>query len=183
MNRGRVALLAVAALLGIAGLDALLARPLPRTVIAVLDEPAHLLTAALLLAAAGVPAGLARWALVGAVAIDVDHIPLYLWGGPVAAPGGRPVTHSLATVAVLLLLGALLRGRGRTAALGLGLGVVLHLLRDTVSAPGVPLFWPLAPVGVRLPYLLYAALLVAAAAVAGARRPRATAVSDGGGGR
>lgn len=165
----------VAAVALICGLDAALrARSWPVPVIALLDEPAHLLTAWLLLAAS--PWGRLRarvaWALVGAVAIDVDHVPLYLGSADVAAPGGRPWSHSLATIAVLAVPAVLTSGRLRTATVGLAAGVGLHLVRDLATGPGVPLLWPLLDTGVRVPYAAYLVVLVVAAAGAVARRRR-----------
>jgi inner membrane protein len=141
---------------------------------AVLDEPAHLATAALLLATclprrarAVVP-----WALAGAVLIDLDHIPLYLWGALTSDGYGRPVTHSLLTVLVLAGAGLLFRGRARTALLGLALGVGLHLVRDLGTGPGVPLWWPLGGHSVVVPYAAYFAVVLTAAALATARALR-----------
>jgi inner membrane protein len=130
-----------------------------------LDEPGHLLTAWLVLNAVPAARGrIWRWALLGAVLIDLDHVPLVLWGGPVTEFGGRPVTHSLATVAVLAAA-ALAAPRLRIPAGGLAVGVLLHLLRDLATGPGVPLLWPLRPENVLVPYWVYALLVVAAAVV------------------
>ncbi|MGZ4541401.1 MAG: metal-dependent hydrolase [Blastococcus sp.] len=126
------------------------------------DETAHLLTAWLFLAAV-VPGDRRQfrvWVLAGAVLLDLDHIPLYLWEVGAAAPNGRPVTHSLATVLVLLAGAALVR-RLRVPLGGLALGVALHLLRDIGTGPGVPLFWPLSPASVQIPYAVYLAVVVA----------------------
>jgi inner membrane protein len=135
------------------------------------DGVAHLLTAVLFLAAV-LPATterFARWVLVGAVAIDLDHVPLYAWHVGTATGSGRPVTHSLVTVIVLLALAALGR-RWRTPLLGLALGVVFHFVRDVATGPGIPLTWPLSVTDIRLPYLVYVAVLVALAGGATWRR-------------
>ncbi len=185
MPRGATPLLGLAV---VCALDAVhYARPWPVPVIGLLDEPAHLLTAWLVLAALGL-GGLrgplprvAPWVLLGSMAIDVDHIPLYLWSEPVAHQGSRPVTHSLLTIAALLLVGAGTGRRVRTAALGLGAGVALHLLRDVALAgPGIPLLWPVDPSDVRLPYGCYLAVLVAATAVATVRGRRSEQISGPG---
>jgi inner membrane protein len=148
------------------------ARSWPIPVAGLLDEPAHVLTAWLALAAVGsLGKGAMPWALVGAVAIDVDHIPLYLWHEPVSSSGGRPVTHSLATIAVLLLI-ALAVPRCRTAVTGLAAGVLLHLTRDVATGPGIPALWPLRDEAVVLPYAVYAGFLAATATVATVRRLR-----------
>ena len=167
------AALCVAGALLVGLLDvALRAGRLPLLLTAVLDWPAHLATAGLLLAAllpdrfrAVVP-----WALAGAVLIDLDHIPFYLWGGLTTEDAGRPVTHSLATAVVLACAAAVGPRRLRTALVGLFLGVCLHLVRDLATGPGVPLWWPAEDHGVLVAYPVYALVVVAAAVIAAARQ-------------
>jgi inner membrane protein len=155
----------VAALVTVLLLDvALAARNWPIPVEAALDEPAHLLTAWLLLSAAGVRGTALLWALAGSVLIDLDHVPLYL-GAPVTAGGGRPVSHSLAALVVLLALAWAWRSQ-RTRLGGLAAGVGLHVVRDLASGPGVPLLWPLLSGSARVPYALYVGVLVAATVLA-----------------
>lgn len=128
----------------------------PLAIEGVRDAVAHLLTAWLFLAA--VPAvvpQLAVWALVGAVVIDLDHIPLYAWHVGAVTDGGRPVSHSLVTILVLLALAGFDR-RLRTPLLGLALGVALHYVRDIATGPGLPLAWPLSDGNVQVPYAVYA---------------------------
>jgi inner membrane protein len=154
--------------------------------VALLDEPAHLLTAWLLLSVLPLRRRVPwPWALVGAVAIDVDHVPLYLWHVGTATENGRPVTHGLLT---LLALAAAALGvrRLRVPLLGLVCGVALHLVRDLGTGPGVPLVWPLSDASVLVPYAWYVALLAAATVVAtvGSRvtsgqRPGRRSVSQG----
>ena len=161
-------------------LDAAMAaaqEPLPVT--AVLDEPAHVATAGLLLAAllpwrarAVVP-----WAVAGAVLVDLDHIPFYLWGALSTEGAGRPVTHSLATVVVLACAATVSPRRLRTALSGLSLGVCLHLVRDLATGPGVPLWWPVEHDGILVPYGVYAVVLGTAAAVAAGRQIRRRAAA------
>ena len=109
------------------------------------DEVAHLATAALgLLVLAhfiGAPRPFYVAALIASVAIDLDHIPLYL--GLLGNGGQRPVTHSLSTVAVFAAAAAVSR-KHRTVLAGVATGLVLHFARDVVEGrPGVRLFWPL----------------------------------------
>jgi inner membrane protein len=167
----------VAGLGGIAALDAVrTARSWPVPVLAGLDWPAHLTTAAHVLAA--LPRRLepevARWALVGSVAIDLDHIPLYLgFRSAITEKGGRPVTHSVTTAAVLLAAAVPARGRARRVLTGLGIGALLHFVRDIGTGPGLPLLWPFRHGNVRVPYGAHLGALVLIAAVpALRRRPR-----------
>jgi inner membrane protein len=145
-----------------------------------LDEPAHLVTAWLALCALAPrspPSWLWGTALVASVAIDIDHVPLYLTGGRFAVDGGRPPTHCLLLVVLLVAIG-LVGPRARWA-LGAATGVLLHFIRDVATGPGVPLFWPLSDVAVQAPYRAYLAAVVVLALVAAFRsRPRCGAALD-----
>ncbi len=116
-----------------------------RSVPAPLDEPAHLATAALgLLVVARFVEAPRRFyvaALTASVAIDLDHIPLYLgWLGP---GGQRPFTHSLTTV-VVFAIAALAICRHRAVLAGVVVGLLLHFARDIVEGPpGVRMLWPI----------------------------------------
>jgi inner membrane protein len=109
-----------------------------------LDEVAHLTTAALGLLVLACFVELPRQfyiaALIASVAIDLDHIPLYL--GLLGDEAGRPFTHSLATV--VIFAGAAVVGRRHRAVLaGAAIGLVLHFARDIVEGPpGVRMLWP-----------------------------------------
>ena len=101
-----------------------------------LDEIAHLATAALGLLVLAcfieVPRRFYVAALIASVAIDLDHIPLYL--GLLRNQGQRPVTHSLATVVVFA--GAAVASRRHRAVLaGVATGLVLHFARDIAEGP------------------------------------------------
>ena len=164
----------VGAVAGIGALDAVMsARRWPVPVTAALDWPAHVTTAALvLLAAPRRPVGRAAgWALAGSVAIDLDHVPLYLGLERVSlGPDSRPFSHSLTTSALLLGGSRLARGRARTALAGLAAGTLLHFVRDIGTGPGLPLLWPLSRQNLHIPYPTYLAPVAAAAlarAVAG----------------
>ena len=109
------------------------------------DEVAHLATAALgLLVLArfiDAPRRFYVAALIASVAIDSDHIPLYL--GLLGNQAQRPVTHSLSTVAVFVAVAAASR-RHRAVLAGVATGLVLHFARDIAEGyPGVRVFWPL----------------------------------------
>jgi inner membrane protein len=136
------------------------ARAWPVPVMGLLDESAHLITAALVLGS--VPRTVVRsawpWVLIGSVAIDVDHLPLYAGVSGFRVDGGRPPSHSLALV-LLLLPGAAIPAL-RKPLVGLAGGVVLHVVRDMATGPGVPLLWPLIPENFLLPYSVYVALMV-----------------------
>lgn len=138
---------------------------------AVLDEPTHLLTAALLWCAIRPRrprAGVLPWVVAGSVAIDLDHLPLYLGHPGFLIDGGRPPTHSLTTVAVLALL-ALVTRRYRSFG-GLAVGVLLHFVRDVATGPGLSLGWPVFDASVHIPFLAYGVTVWTAALVAAFRR-------------
>src|SRR5215472_420894 len=94
------------------------------------DEVAHLSTAALglLVLARFIDAPRCFYvaALIASVAIDLDHVPLYL--GLLGNQGQRPVTHSLSTLAVLAAAAAASR-RHRAVLAGVATGLVLHFAR------------------------------------------------------
>lgn len=161
--------LPLAAPMAIFGIDWVLSRSPAPTILqtAAMDEPGHLLTAAIILAALpGLSVATRLTALVGSVVIDLDHLPLYLFGSAFAVDGGRPQSHSLAAILVLWSAAGLVKGAARTYLVGAGLGVVLHLVRDAGTGPGVPLLWPVWPHAVRMPYGIYLVALGVAAIVA-----------------
>ena len=109
-----------------------------------LDEVAHLATGVLGLLALSclidVPRRFYVAGLIASVAIDLDHIPLYLGVGN---PNERPVTHSLATVAVVVVAAAASR-RYRAVLAGTATGLLIHFARDIAEGPpGVRMLWPL----------------------------------------
>jgi hypothetical protein len=141
-----------------------------------LDEVAHVATA-LLAAAALVPrasrdfvAGL----VVGAVLIDVDHVPVHFgWHG--LEPGtSRPYPHSLLTLALLVVVALVARGRARTVLAGASLGLAAHFFRDLAepgqNGAGVMLLWPASDHAFTFPYAVEAAVVLLLALVATLRR-------------
>ena len=136
-----------------------------------LDETAHLLTTLLVLWALGgracerflVPA------LIASVAIDVDHIPQRLGSDWLTAGTPRPYTHSLLTLAVVLLLSVVWRRR-RDVMLGVAIGLALHLWRDMAEPEsGVSLFWPFSDHSVTMPHSSYLIVMGAVIATAAYR--------------
>ena len=113
-------------------------RRVPFSVLAtgLLDEPAHLATGALgLLALAcfiDAPRRFYVAGLIASVAIDLDHIPLYL--GLLGNQDQRPVTHSLTTVLVIALAAAVSR-RHRAVLAGCVAGLLIHFARDIAEGP------------------------------------------------
>lgn len=108
------------------------------------DEPAHLATAALgLLVVARLIEAPRRFylaALIASVAIDLDHIPMFFGLG---TQNQRPVTHSLATVVVFGVAAVAVR-RHRAVLAGVVVGLLLHFARDIVEGPpGVRMLWPI----------------------------------------
>jgi membrane-bound metal-dependent hydrolase YbcI (DUF457 family) len=139
------------------------------------DEPAHLATAGLCLLALGgvldgrLPASFVCAALAASVAIDADHIPGYLGWDGLAGGVARPYPHGLLLVLALLGSGFALRGRYRHVLFGLSFGVAAHLLRDSATGPGISPAWPFDGRTLAIPYLAYAAALLAALLVVAPR--------------
>lgn len=137
--------------------------------IGVLDEPAHLATAGLLLLALVlfgrrvVPVPFLAAALVASVALDLDHIPQYLGWNGLTDGAARPYTHSLFTLVAVLLVAVAADRHALQVALGAAFGVGAHLFRDLATGSGVVLLWPASSTTVRIPYLIYAAGLVSVA--------------------
>ena len=131
------------------------------------DEVAHLATAALgLLVLArfiDAPRRFYVAALIASVAIDADHIPLYL--GLLGNQAQRPVTHSLSTVAVFVAAAAASR-RYRPVLAGVATGLVLHFARDIAEGyPGVRVFWPLQDTSWMVSYRWFLGMIVVFTAV------------------
>lgn len=127
---------------------------------ALLDESAHLATALLLLGALArrPSARFMLGAALGAVLIDLDHIPALLahHGDQFGVP--RPDTHSLLTILIIAAVALPLPARYRAILLGVACGIATHFIRDMATG-GVPLLWPFSGDFYTLPYAAYAALL------------------------
>jgi membrane-bound metal-dependent hydrolase YbcI (DUF457 family) len=148
----------------------------PYGVEALFDEPAHLATGLVALAAAGVwfEAPIVLAVVAGSLLIDLDHIP-HVFGSNVLEQGiPRPYTHSLGSLVVLVAVALLLRGNGavRRVALVVALALGLHFFRDTAEpgGPGVSLLWPVSDHAVTVGYAWYGAAVAALVAIALARR-------------
>ena len=139
---------------------------LPRVIQGLEDEPAHALTALVLLAALN-PAWLKRFSIAvgsAAILIDADHLPKEFGYDILTRGTTRPYSHSFATVAMVLLVTLLLPAASRGIGLAVALGLLAHFLRD-VATNALPLLWPLTREDFRIPYLSYALILVAAAGI------------------
>lgn len=138
------------------------------------DWIGHLATTAIIVAA--IPRPLPRALIAGAflaLLIDLDHIPDLFADAGINDETPRPLSHSLVTVLVVGGTAAAVRARApRYAdfALGVAIGVPMHLLRDVFTGPGVGLFWPLDTV-VEGPFLVYLAGLSLVALYAALRPP------------
>ena len=141
-----------------------------RLVEALLDEPAHLATASLLLAALpGTPARpFVLGVALGAVGIDADHVPGELGCNIITRGTGRPVTHALVTSGAIFLLSRVLSDPPRTLFAGAACGVLAHFVRD-LGTGGLPLFWPVTKRRVRVPYGAYLTILGVSGGVAWCR--------------
>ena len=145
--------------------DALLMRFSPPLALAALvDELAHVITALLVLGALRrrLTQPFAVGILLGAVLIDVDHLPLVLGWDFLTRGTNRPYTHSLLAVGLTGLGAWVLTERSRRIALGAAFGLAMHLVRDMATG-GAPLYWPVAADRVTMPYGVYSVLLMAAA--------------------
>ncbi|MCA9863964.1 MAG: metal-dependent hydrolase [Thermomicrobiales bacterium] len=172
----RVAL-ALAGFVLILGIDRwLLAGPHTLIATGIADETAHFTTMAIfLLAFPSRNDGFILGCLIGSVAIDLDHIPLFLGSDLLTRQTNRPFTHSVCTILIVVAAAAMARGFGRSMGLGVAVGLAVHFLRDmATSTAGVPLLWPFATTGFMLPYPLYAATLFGALAWGGVAAARIT---------
>jgi inner membrane protein len=134
----------------------------PYPALGLLDEPAHLATAGLLvLAIAPERRAFVVSALVAAVALDLDHVPEEFGADLLTRSTTRPVTHSLAGLALAGGLVALSRRPAIVAGVACGIGS--HLLRDLATGGGIPLLWPLTDKEFQLPYAVYLAAVLALA--------------------
>lgn len=140
------------------------------------DEPAHLATALVVLGAitrfrGSPPEPKFGWTMLAcSVLVDVDHLPAEF--GTTALTDGtpRPYTHALWTVIVLVLAWAVVRhltvrtGRPRPATAelilaGAAWGVAAHFLRDIVTAP-MSFWWPVTDAAMQLPHWWYVVALL-----------------------
>lgn len=160
--------LALAGLVFILGIDHwLLGGPHSLLATGIADETAHLTTMVVLLLAVSTlrNASFIVGCLVGSVAIDLDHIPLFLGSNLLTEQTNRPLTHGGLTIAVVLAMSAIASGPWRSLGLGVAVGLAAHFLRDmATSTAGVPLLWPMSTTGYMAPYPLYAATLAIAIA-------------------
>ena len=131
-----------------------------------LDEPAHLATGALGLLALScfidAPRRFYVAGLIASVAIDLDHIPMYLGLGNQYQ---RPVTHSLATVLVVVVAAAASR-RHRAVLVGAAAGLLIHFARDIAEGPpGVRMLWPLSNTAWTASFAWFLGMIIAFAVV------------------
>lgn len=166
-------------LLGVVLDDAFLMPRAPSfAVLGLLDEPAHLATSLVLLAAitamagwrgARPPAAFAAGLVLAGNLMDVDHVPEVLGSDALTAGTPRPYSHSLLTVVILTAVSLTARRSGRrrgsAVAAGAAVGVAGHLLRDLGTAP-VALLWPVSDRGLTIPHSAYLAVLALATVVA-----------------
>ena len=144
-------------------------RRVPFSVLAtgLLDEPAHLATGALGLLALvcfiDAPRRFYVAGLIASVAIDLDHIPLYL--GLLGNQDQRPVTHSLTTVLVIALAAAVSR-RHRAVLAGCVAGLLIHFARDIAEGPpGVRMLWPIRDTAWTASFWWFLAMIITFTAV------------------
>jgi inner membrane protein len=141
-----------------------------------LDDPAHLATALIVLGAWRPRTRVfAATFLVVSVVIDIDHLPDVLGSRVLNPDTARPVTHSLAVLAASGLIAGMLT-RSRLVGAAVAAGFAVHFFRDVAGSPGVPLLWPLSALEMRVPYVVYATVLGVIAAVGIARTARGSRI-------
>jgi hypothetical protein len=139
--------LALGCLATVAVADYVILRRKPRwIVVGLFDHPAHLATAMLL------RGSWTRRYLAGALLPDLDHIPLALRPVHPSLEDPRPVSHCLLAIAPFAAVDR-----------NVAAGMLAHFARDLGVGTGVPLLWPLTRRSLRLPYVAYAVILLAAA--------------------
>lgn len=151
-----------------------------------LDEPAHLATALIILGALVQIRGslpdprFIATMLICSVAIDVDHLPAEFGSDALTNGTPRPYTHALWLVIVLTLAWACVRsllmrsGRSRPATVelilaGAACGVAAHFVRDIATAP-ISFWWPVTDAPVQVPYWWYVTALLVIIALPSATR-------------
>jgi inner membrane protein len=120
------------------------------------DEPAHLATA--LLVYANLPAASREWTAAfaaGAVAPDVDHVPIIPRRHSIRMDEPRPALHTLLAPAVVGAVGVVTRARAREALLGLTAGICAHFLRDLWTGTGLSPVQPASRLDVKGPVHAY----------------------------
>lgn len=136
-----------------------------------LDEPAHLATAIVILGALirirrAIPDHRFGWTMLTcSVLIDIDHLPAEFGSDVLTSGTPRPYTHALWTVIVLTLAWAIAQffvmrsGRPHPATIelllaGAASGVAAHFVRDITTAP-MSFWWPISDIAVQVPYWWY----------------------------
>jgi inner membrane protein len=157
---------ALASLATVVAADWTIRRRRPRwIVVGLLDEPAHLATAGLVLLSLRPRS--TEWAagfMAGAALPDLDHVPLALSRIHPSVDDPRPVTHCLLAVAPLFAAAHLAPpGPTKDALAGGGAGALAHFARDLAVGTGVALLQPLSGRHFKIPYPSYLGALVALA--------------------
>jgi inner membrane protein len=130
-----------------------------------MDEPAHLFTTVIVVmfvravAKRQLSTAWTMGALIAGNLIDADHLPQVLGSYVITAGTPRPYSHSLVTVACLLVASGITKGPVSSFSAGAAVGVGGHLFRDLATGL-VPLAWPASFRGFGIPYWTYASTLV-----------------------
>jgi inner membrane protein len=125
------------------------------------DEPAHLATAVLVYA--NLPAAGPEWRAAftaGAVAPDIDHVPLIPARHNLRGDEPRPPLHTLVTPAAVAAAAGVTPARAREALLGLAAGICAHFVRDVASGTGISPLLPLSRRRLKLSARSYEAAMV-----------------------
>ena len=125
------------------------------------DEIAHVLTAVVMLSALYALGRNVSWVagLLGAIAIDVDHLLIPEGRIDAIANTSRSALHTLGPALAVLAIGTVIWPM-RAWFWSFGFGMLTHLFRDSATSE-LPLAWPLGDDSFHLRYSLYLTIMVA----------------------
>ncbi len=128
---------------------------------AMTDETSHMCTALALSRMLGWPCRTPELLamLAGSVAIDADHVPMYLGVRGLTPEKGRPYSHCWLALVAAGGAALLAPPKRRELVGSFALGLATHFFRDAATG-GLPVAWPFSSRSPELPYGVYAVALL-----------------------